>query len=549
MDSTRQTATSFIFEKDFAAERHRVQVVKSQDLGMLPPKTTLMPSRRGPPPVVAATEVEACSITEVQETPVPSQQLPDAHRLYGYGERQITYSTEVAAPQYNQGVVIVQDYIGLPQQPGNQVVHADEAIQNRAWQRHGPFLPSQDEFLRVSANTWKRADWPDDSEGSESARRGAVDDDDHRDGGVKRPRSPTRPPAGRRHLPPPPAAPLAKRPRVVFSWDLPWADLVKASSEFKNKESWITCRACLKWFRRPSAFKQHLLMKVGVGQHPSSSATSKWDFNEMWDGEYEEYMKSFLPQQDEMAPLRVSSSAAGRPSVVKDADWFLSQMLEEEIARSEFHLASEDAWVPFVDDISQRLVKGLSDSDQTRDLSCSFPQIDGDNKVDFKVNMRWGVEDILAHLASKLGLHFVDLGSRWCIRLIGTRTVGNHKTFHLEIFFSPGKGENGLLRSVDPIPDTVKALLSPEKTEESVIVDEIPPEGEGTPVAPAGEVQIRPPSALSRAPTVGVSSHGLPAAVSGASYFDELVPDLMATVPVVTRPVVKRPPVAPPSGE
>ena len=25
------------------------------------------------------------------------------------------------------GVVIVQDYIGMPQQPGNQVVHADEA--------------------------------------------------------------------------------------------------------------------------------------------------------------------------------------------------------------------------------------------------------------------------------------------------------------------------------------------------------------------------------------------------------------------------------------
>lgn len=466
--------------------------------------------------------------------------------------------------------------------------------QERMVARLNPRIPSEDllvpasEDRSLSPSASRGRDTnrsrPEDSEGSESVRRGAVGEEDHRDGGVKRPRSPTRPPGVRRHLPPPPAAPIAKRPRVVFSWDLPWADLVKASSEFKNKESWITCRACLKWFRRPSAFKQHLLMKVGVGQHPTSSATGRWDFNEMWDGEYEEYVKSLLPQQEETPPIRAPPvpidrglaerfaelealgvpapplppprGSAGRQSVVKDADWFLSQMLEEEIARSEFHLASEDAWVPFVDDISQRLVKGLSDSDRTRDLSCSFPQIEGDNKVEFKVNMRWSVEDILAHLTSKLGLHFLDLGSRWCIRLIGIRTVGNHKTFHLEIFFSPGKGENGLLRSVDPIPDTVKALFSPERTEESVLVDEIPPEGEGTRVAPVGEVEIRSPSAQSRAPTVALS-HGLPAAVSGAhAYFDELVPDLMATVPIATggqafaaQPVVKRPPVAPPTSE
>ena len=93
-----------------------------------------------------------------------------------------------------------------------------------------------------------------------------------------------------------------------------------------------------------------------------------------------------------------------------------------------------------------------------------------------------------------------------------------------------------------------------EPTEESVLVDEILPEGEGTRVAPVGEVEIRSPSAQSRAPTVALS-HGLPAAVSGAhAYFDELVPDLMAAVPTATggqtfaaQPVVKRTPVAPPT--
>ena len=162
--------------------------------------------------------------------------------------------------------------------------------QERMAARLSPRIPSddllvaasEDRSLSPSASRGRAGNRsrPEDSEGSEPVRRGAVGEDDHRDGGVKRPRSPTRPPGARRPLPPPPAAPIAKRPRVVFSWDLPWADLVKASSEFKNKESWITCRACLEWFRRPSAFKQHLLMKVGVGQHPTSSATGRWDFNE-----------------------------------------------------------------------------------------------------------------------------------------------------------------------------------------------------------------------------------------------------------------------------
>ena len=57
---------------------------------------------------------------------------------------------------------------------------------------------------------------------------------------------------------------------------------------------------------------------------------------------------------------------------------------------------------------------------------------------------------------------------------------------------------------------------------------------------PAGVVGKGSPSAQSRALTVGASSHGLPAAADGAhAYFDELVPDLMASVqPLVAVPVL-----------
>lgn len=132
------------------------------------------------------------------------------------------------------------------------------------------------------------------------SRNSSRDGSEHvavRDAGTKRPRTPPRGTGVPRPLPPPPAAPVVKRPRHAFSWQVPWADLVKTSTEFKKDEVWITCRACLKWFRKPSAFKQHLLMKIGVGDHPPSPTTSRWNFNEMWDGEFEEYAKEVNPQR------------------------------------------------------------------------------------------------------------------------------------------------------------------------------------------------------------------------------------------------------------
>ncbi|CAE7596843.1 unnamed protein product [Symbiodinium natans] len=73
-----------------------------------------------------------------------SQPLPEAHQLYSYGQRQIGYTNDLAVPQYNRGVAIVQDRIGAPPQLGHQIVHSDEAIQNSNWSHIGPMLRVHD---------------------------------------------------------------------------------------------------------------------------------------------------------------------------------------------------------------------------------------------------------------------------------------------------------------------------------------------------------------------------------------------------------------------
>eukprot|EP00913_Durusdinium_trenchii_P012565 g11800.t1 len=136
------------------------QVISSclQEVGVLPPKTTVV-QHRGFPDQKREQEVDSAAAEDFQHL-MQNLHLPDAHRLYSYGERQIVFSTVVAAPQENAGVVIVQDYVGFPQQPGHQIVHSDEAIQNDAWQRQGPFLPIRDgTFGLPSAADWRRVDW------------------------------------------------------------------------------------------------------------------------------------------------------------------------------------------------------------------------------------------------------------------------------------------------------------------------------------------------------------------------------------------------------
>ncbi|CAK9077946.1 unnamed protein product [Durusdinium trenchii] len=133
-------------------------VVKKEEVGVLPPKTTVV-QHRGFPDQKREQEVDSAAAEDFQHL-MQNLHLPDAHRLYSYGERQIVFSTVVAAPQENAGVVIVQDYVGFPQQPGHQIVHSDEAIQNDAWQRQGPFLPIRDgTFGLPSAADWRRVDW------------------------------------------------------------------------------------------------------------------------------------------------------------------------------------------------------------------------------------------------------------------------------------------------------------------------------------------------------------------------------------------------------
>ncbi|CAJ1394039.1 unnamed protein product [Effrenium voratum] len=116
------------------------QVVRREDLGVLPSKVSV---HHG----VAATSFQAPAPSHAvtAQASEPKMGAPDAHRLYGYGQRQVAFSEVPTRTEHpNRGVHLAHEYLGLPQQPGHQIVHSDEGIQNSHWQNTGPFLRIHD---------------------------------------------------------------------------------------------------------------------------------------------------------------------------------------------------------------------------------------------------------------------------------------------------------------------------------------------------------------------------------------------------------------------
>ena len=84
------------------------------------------------------------------------------------------------------------------------------------------------------------------------------------------------------------------------------------SMTVKKGDAWITCKACTKWFRKPSAFKQHLLVKQSLGSHPDGSVTTQWNYDEMWDQQFETLVRSD-PAHSQEDPRRVGQHGSDAP--------------------------------------------------------------------------------------------------------------------------------------------------------------------------------------------------------------------------------------------
>ena len=126
-----------------------------------------------------------------------------------------------------------------------------------------------------------------------------------RSSGLARPRTPSRSPkrvaGSKRPLPRPPPAPVASRP---FDWQRPWTTIVTELTVLDGGKLWIKCpcEGCGRWFRQPSALKQHLMHKIGQGQHPDSTVFGQLQFDTLWDGTWAQMEKIQQVRMEKATP-------------------------------------------------------------------------------------------------------------------------------------------------------------------------------------------------------------------------------------------------------
>lgn len=73
--------------------------------------------------------------------------LPDAHRLYRYGPRRVTWSPEVPVAEQNHGIMINAEFAMQPGQLGQEVVFDDWAVRNSRWRHLGAMIPRKQPSL------------------------------------------------------------------------------------------------------------------------------------------------------------------------------------------------------------------------------------------------------------------------------------------------------------------------------------------------------------------------------------------------------------------
>eukprot|EP00441_Pelagodinium_beii_P048011 CAMPEP_0197624848 /NCGR_PEP_ID=MMETSP1338-20131121/4368_1 /TAXON_ID=43686 ORGANISM="Pelagodinium beii, Strain RCC1491" /NCGR_SAMPLE_ID=MMETSP1338 /ASSEMBLY_ACC=CAM_ASM_000754 /LENGTH=253 /DNA_ID=CAMNT_0043195087 /DNA_START=52 /DNA_END=813 /DNA_ORIENTATION=+ len=115
-------------------------VVKSEEVGLLPASYGFaqpIPPPQEPLQVQTAAEQQ-------YERLVEDLYLPEAHQMYHYGQRSVQFSTQVPMNNHNQGVTILQQFVGYPPVVGHEVVSDDSAIQNRDWNHIGHMLKPAD---------------------------------------------------------------------------------------------------------------------------------------------------------------------------------------------------------------------------------------------------------------------------------------------------------------------------------------------------------------------------------------------------------------------
>ena len=193
--------------------------------------------------------------------------------------------------------------------------------------------------------------------------------------------------------------------------------------------------------------------------YPDGSVTTQWKYDEMWDQHFEALVRSHL--------LIVRKINIGLGSMVQRlqprmSPWLLASLLwrvweyllppyHQERSLG-LHLLSTvcsgisiRCWRKRLPELSihwRLMMPGSLSLTKSRSnllpiwevmmspetSSVLFLKLMEQNSVDFRVNMRWGVEDLVSHVTSSLSMTFNDLGARWSIRYVGHQVRGGTRT-------------------------------------------------------------------------------------------------------------------------
>lgn len=79
-----------------------------------------------------------------QQQDSPMTRLPNAYRMYGYGNREITWAKPVPVPEPNTGVMINAEFPMPRHMEGREVFDHDYGIRNSTWTYQGPWVQPYD---------------------------------------------------------------------------------------------------------------------------------------------------------------------------------------------------------------------------------------------------------------------------------------------------------------------------------------------------------------------------------------------------------------------
>lgn len=263
---------------------------------------------------------------------------------------------------------------------------------------------------------------------------------------------------------------------------------------------WLVC-PCRRWFRQPSAVKQHLSHKTTEGPHPDETGLAAINFDSLWDDTWAEMNRLQKLRHDKSTPIDSRPSPRSQPAkraLSPEENWpedvprppkpptdpsakrrlveegwmepvptaVVELLSFESFQRARNTKLERDHWYDIIGPISEQIGKELL-PDHHKTACYHLDQVQDLDPLEFELKADWSPDDILAYTTSVIGMNFTSLGSRWMITYQGSHVNKMQQWLHFNVVFSQGFTPEGApvgkVVGIESLPSEVQALVSLKK--------------------------------------------------------------------------------------